>query len=142
MEENLKTPEEILRLQPVDIRTYSPLTLAYIGDGAYDLAVRTVLVNQGNCKPHKLHIHCSQLVKAAAQAKALEGIRDSLTEEEAAVCKRGFNAKPGTMAKHATILDYKKATGFEALIGYLYLTGQTERMLTLIRQSLDILGEP
>ena len=142
MEEDLKSPEEILRLQPVDIRTYSPLTLAYIGDGVYDLAVRTVLVNQGNCKPHKLHIRCSQLVKASAQAKALEGIYESLTAQEAAVYKRGFNAKPGTMAKHATILDYKKATGFEALMGYLYLTGQTGRMLTLIRRSLDILEGP
>ena len=131
----------LLRLSSVDIRAYSPLTLAYIGDGVYDLAVRTVLVNRGNCKPHKLHLHCSRLVRASAQAKVLELFEKEgvLTEDEQAVCRRGRNAKPATMAKNATEADYKKATGFEALIGYLYLTGQIQRMLTLIRRSLDFL---
>lgn len=141
MEEGLSQLYHILRLSPVDIRTYSPLTLAYIGDAVFDLAVRTVLVNQGNCKPHKLHLHCSRLVRASAQAKVLELFEKEgiLTEDEQAVCRRGCNAKPATMAKNATAEDYKKATGFEALIGYLYLTGQIGRMLTLIRRSLDIL---
>ena len=141
MEESLNTFCEILRLTPVDIRTYSPLTLAYIGDAAYDLAIRTVLVNQGNSKPHKIHLHCSRLVRASAQAKVLDLFEkdEVLTEDEQTVCRRGHNAKPATMAKNATAEDYKKATGYEALIGYLYLTGQIERMLTLIRRSLDIL---
>lgn len=131
----------ILRLRAVDIRTYSPLTLAYIGDAVYDLAVRTVLVSQGNCKPRRLHLQCSRLVRASAQARVLELFETDgiLTEDERTVCRRGRNAKPATMAKNATAEDYKEATGFEALIGYLYLTGQTERMLTLIRRGLDIL---
>lgn len=138
---SLEKVSGILRLSPVDIRTYSPLTLAYIGDAVFDLAVRTVLVNRGNCKPHKLHLHCSRLVRASAQAKVLELFEKEgiLTENEYTVCRRGCNAKPATMAKNATAEDYKKATGFEALIGYLYLTGQIERMMTLIRRSLDIL---
>lgn len=141
MEEGLKQLYDILRLSPVDIRTYSPLTMAYIGDGVYDLAVRTVLVNRGNCKPHKVHLHCSRLVRASSQARVLELFEKDgiLTEEESAVCRRGCNAKPATMAKNATAEDYKKATGFETLVGYLYLTGQIERMLILIRRSLDIL---
>lgn len=140
-EEYIEKISGLLRLSAVDIRTYSPLTLAYIGDGVYDLAVRTVLVNQGNCRPHKIHLRCSRLVRASAQAKVLELFEKDgiLTEKEQAVCRRGCNAKPATMAKNATADDYKKATGFEALIGHLYLTGQIERMLTLIRRSLDIL---
>lgn len=137
--QSLQKAAGLLRLEPVDIRTYSPLTLAYIGDAVYDLAVRTVLVTQGNIKPHKLHLHCSQLVKAGAQAKVIDGLYEQLTEEEAKVYRRGCNAKPATMAKNATAADYKKATGFEALIGYLYLTGQAVRMLSLIRLSLDLL---
>lgn len=142
MEEGLKRYiSGLLRLSEVDIRTYSPLTLAYIGDAVYDLAVRTVLVNQGNCKPHKIHLRCSRLVRASAQARVLERFEKDgvLTEEEYTVCRRGRNAKPATMAKNATAEDYKKATGFEALMGYLYLTGQMERLLALIRQGLDIL---
>lgn len=141
MEESVKA---ILRLPQVDIRTYSPLTLAYIGDAVYDLAVRTVLVSRGNCKPHKLHLQCSRLVKAAAQARVLDAFRadGKLSDAEETVCRRGCNAKPSTMAKNATVEDYRKATGLEALIGYLYLTGEEERMLSLIRAGLDLLEQP
>lgn len=123
-------------LKEVDIRTYSPLTLAYIGDAVYDLIFRTVVVERGNTAPNKLHQRTVQYVKAPAQALLIEAVMDELTEEELAVYKRGKNAKPHTMAKNATMAEYKKATGLEALIGFLYLTDQMERALELIRVGL------
>ena len=140
MEKNVKDLFEILREQfggePVDIRTYSPLTLAYIGDAIYDLIIRTLMVQHGNCQPNKLHKRTSALVKASAQSEIIDRIMEKLTEEEMAVYKRGRNAKSYTMAKNATMKDYRKATGFEALMGYLYLKNEMERMITLIKQGL------
>ena len=133
--------EEIKRqfaLTEQDIRTYSPLTLAYIGDGVYEVVVRTVAVEQANRPTHELHKWCTTYVKAPAQAQMLLGLQDMLTQEEADVVRRGRNAKPYTTAKNASRADYHKATGFEALLGYLYLTGQTERMLELIRRGMRI----
>lgn len=123
-------------LQEVDIRTYSPLTLAYIGDAVYDLVFRTAVVQRGNTSAHKLHNKTIQYVKAPAQALLVEAIMEELTSKELAVYKRGRNAKPYTMAKNATIGEYKKATGLEALVGYLYLTNQMERALQLIQIGL------
>lgn len=130
---------ELLGLKPIDIRTYSPLTMAYIGDAVYELAVRTVLVNRGNCKPNKLHRRSSSLVKASAQAEALQALRKELTAEELDIVRRGRNAKPASIAKNATARDYHQATAFETLIGYFYLTGRLERMFRLVRRSLEIL---
>ena len=124
-------------LKEVDIRTYSPLALAYIGDAVYDLIFRTAVVQKGNTSAHKLHIQTSQFVKASAQAELAEAIMEELSKEELAVYKRGKNAKPYTMAKNATMGDYKRATGLEALMGYLYLTDQMERALYLIEAGLD-----
>ena len=123
-------------LKEVDIRTYSPLTLAYIGDAVYDLIFRTDVVLQGNTSANKLHNKTVQYVKAPAQARLIESIMEDLSEEELAVYKRGRNAKPYTMAKNATMSEYKKATGLEALIGYLYLTNQMDRALQLIQKGL------
>lgn len=120
-----------------DIRTYSPLTLAYIGDSIFDLVIRTMLVEKGNAPVNSLHRRASSLVKAEAQREALHRIEPVLTEEEQGVYRRGRNAKSYTSAKNASITDYRIATGFEALMGYLYLTGQTERMLELIRLGLE-----
>ncbi len=124
-------------LKPVDIRTYSPLTLAYIGDGVYELIIRTVLVEQGNLQPAKLHKKSSGLVKAAAQAAMIHGLEAQLTEEELSAYKRGRNAKAYHTAKNASVADYRTATGFEALMGWLYLTGRYERMVSLIRAGLE-----
>lgn len=124
-------------LEDKDIRTYSPLTLAYIGDAIYDLVIRTILVKQGNCQTNKLHARASALVNAAAQAEMAGKILPMLTEEELSVYRRGKNAKPATMAKNATVSDYHKATGYEALLGYLYLRENTERMMELIKTGLD-----
>ena len=120
-----------------DIRTYSPLTLAYIGDGVYELVIRTVIVERANRSANELHKLTTHYVQAQAQARMSQLLKEELTEEEADVLKRGRNAKPYTMAKNASRADYHKATGFEALIGYLYLTGQTERMLDLIRRGME-----
>lgn len=123
-------------LKEVDIRTYSPLTLAYIGDAVYDLIFRTAVVLQGNTSANKLHNKTVQYVKAPAQALLIEAIMEELLPEELSVYKRGRNAKPYTMAKNATIGEYKKATGLEALVGYLYLTDQIDRALQLIQIGL------
>ena len=132
MEESLKYLKEQFHLGNTDIRTYSPLTLAYIGDAAYELVVRTFLVDQGNSRPDKLHRKASSMVKAAAQAAMAEALKDSLTEEELSVYRRGRNAKSPTMAKNASMSDYRKATGFEALMGYLYLKGEQKRLIDLV----------
>lgn len=133
MEASLKKFKELFELEDTDIRTYSPLTLAYIGDAIYELVIRTILVEKGNTQVNKLHQRASKLVKASAQSAIIEKLKLYLTEEEMGVFKRGRNAKSFTMAKNASMSDYRRATGFEALIGYLYLTEQWDRMLELIK---------
>ena len=133
MEKGLEFLKETFDLQTQDMKTYSPLTLAYIGDAIYELVVRTVLVERGNTQVKKLHQRASRLVKASAQSAMIETLKPYLTEEEMSVFKRGRNAKATTMAKNATMSDYRRATGFEALMGYLYLTEQWERMLELMK---------
>lgn len=132
--------KEQFEVKDVDIRTYSPLTLAYIGDGVFDLVIRSVVVGKGNTKPNRLHQRTSQIVKAHTQAEMIQYLEPQLTEEEADIYRRGRNAKSATMAKNATMADYRKATGLEALVGYLYLTDQFERLVTLIKTAADGLG--
>lgn len=127
---------EVFSLTEQDIKTYSPLTLAYIGDAVYEIIVRTVLVEMGNAPVNILHKHASRLVKAEAQKNAYYRIKERLTEEEMSVFRRGRNAKSYTSAKNAAIGDYRAATGFEALFGYWYLTGQTERMLLMAKAGM------
>ena len=133
---------ETFDLEPVDLKTYSPLTLAYIGDAAYELVIRSLVVEQGNAPVNKLHKRSSRLVKAQAQAEAAVKLLDVCTEEELAVYKRGRNARSHTMAKNAEMTDYRMATGFEAVMGYLHLKQDYERMVTLIHLGIgDKLGE-
>lgn len=132
---------EKLKLKNIDIRTYSPLSLAYIGDGVYELIIRTIIVNHGNCQVNKMHQKSSSLVKASAQAELIHLIMEELTAEELSVYKRGRNAKSATSAKNATITDYRTATGMEALIGYLYLTENTKRLIDLVELGLERMGE-
>ena len=136
METGLKNLKEVFGLKDMDLRTYSPLTLAYIGDGVYELIVRTGLVKRGNCPVNRLHKQASSLVKAASQSAMMEVLEPMLTEEEAGVYRRGRNAHSPTMAKHATMSDYRRATGFEALIGYLYLKEDFTRMTELVHAGL------
>ena len=141
METNLIELKELFHLEDQDLRSYSPLTLAYIGDGVYELIIRTILVKKGNCPVNRLHKKASSLVKAGAQSAIMEVIEEELTPEELSVYRRGRNAHSPTMAKHATMADYRRATGFEALMGYLYLKEDYTRMLTLVRMGIgeDIL---
>lgn len=139
MEEGLSLSNrirELFALKEVDMKSYSPLTLAYIGDAAYELVIRTMVVEKGNRQANQLHKLTTSYVKAQAQAAMIEALEPDLTEEELAVYKRGRNAKSYTSAKNASILDYRKATGLEALIGYLYLAGREERVLFLIREGI------
>jgi ribonuclease-3 family protein len=128
---------EQFNVADVDIRMYSPLTLAYIGDGVFDLVIRSVVVGKGNTRANQLHQRTSSIVKAHTQAQMIMYLEDQLTEEEAAVYHRGRNAKSPTMAKNATMSDYRKATGLEALVGYLYLTDRFERLVELIKAAVD-----
>lgn len=132
--------EQSFALKEVDIRTYSPLTLAYIGDSIFDLIIRTVVVERGNEPANQLHHKTVKYVKAKTQAEMIEVLLPELSEEELAVYKRGRNAKSYTSAKNATIGDYRKATGLEALMGYLYLQNRTERILELIQSGLHKLN--
>ena len=136
METGLSELKELFELKDRDLRTYSPLTLAYIGDGVYELVIRTILVKKGNCPVNQLHKKASSLVKAGAQSKMMELLEPDLTEEELAVYKRGRNAHSPTMAKHATMADYRRATGFEALMGYLYLKEDYSRIVELVRKGI------
>lgn len=143
MEESVTILEAIKRdfsCGEIDIRTYSPLALAYIGDAIYDLVIRTIVVERGNTSANKLHKKTVNYVNARIQAQMIEALMDELTEGEAAVYKRGRNAKSYTTAKNASVIEYRKATGFEALCGYLYLTGKQERMLTLIKKAVELVG--
>ena len=141
MEESITILEAIKRdfaCGVIVIRTYSPLTLAYIGDAVFDLVIRTVVVERGNTSANKLHQKTVTYVNARVQARMIEALMDELTEEEQMIYKRGRNAKSYTTAKNATVIEYRKATGFEALCGYLYLTGKQERMLSLIKKAISL----
>ncbi len=143
MEKSLELLEQIKAVfacKDKDVRAYSPLTLAYIGDAVYDLIIRTVVVERANRAANELHKRTVKYVQAGTQAVMIEGLMEELTEEELAVYKRGKNAKAYTSAKNATIQDYRKATGFEALMGFLYLTGQTGRLLYLVKQGIEKAG--
>lgn len=131
--------QEIFQMKEVDPGTYSPLTLAYIGDSIYDLVIKSLVVNEGNKQVQKLHKATSTLVQASAQSKMMRRMQEHLTEEEHAVFKRGRNAKSVSPAKNQSITDYRRATGFEALMGYLYLKKEWERMLDLIKIGLESL---
>lgn len=129
--------KEQFGIENVDIRTYSPLTLAYIGDGIFDLVIRSLIVGKGNTKASQLHYQTSHIVKAETQAKIIEALEGDLTEEEADIYRRGRNAKSPTTAKNASKIDYRKATGFEALMGYLYLKDEFQRVVELTKLGLE-----
>ncbi|MEE1516986.1 MAG: ribonuclease III domain-containing protein [Lachnospiraceae bacterium] len=133
-----KLKENELSVEKQDICSYSPLTLAYIGDGIYELVVRSMIVTDANAPVNKLHKRSSELVKAETQAKMAFYLRDNdiLEEEEMRVLKRGRNAQSYTKAKNASVSDYRWATGLEALIGYLYLLDKSDRMLEIISMGL------
>ena len=133
MEESVEYLKQLFDLPEVKVKQYSTLTLAYIGDAAYELVVRTVLVSRANTQVNKLHHAASNLVKAETQSRMIDVLEPHFTPEEEHIYKRGRNAKSYTSAKNASITDYRRATGFEAVMGYLYLKGEFTRMLDLIK---------
>ena len=133
--------KQVFEIPSVDIKSYSPLTLAYIGDGIYDLIIRTIVVGHGNKQVNKLHKETSRYVQASAQSKMMRKMQEYLTDEERSVYKRGRNAKSVSPAKNQTLNDYRRATGFEALLGYLYLKKEWKRMVDLVKIGLDNLIE-
>ena len=130
---------ELFQMEEVDIKEYSPLTLAYIGDSIYDLIIKSLMVNHGNKQVNKLHKDTSSLVQASTQSLMMRTMQEHLTEEEHAIYKRGRNAKSVSPAKNQSITDYRRATGFEALLGYLYLKKDWKRLLDLVKIGLDSL---
>ena len=133
--------QEIFNMEEVDVHSYSPLTLAYIGDCVYDLIIKSLVIGNGNKQVNKMHKETSSLVQAATQSLMMRKLQDLLTDEERAVYKRGRNAKSVSPAKNQSVTDYRRATGFEALMGYLYLKKEYKRMLELVKIGLDSLNE-
>jgi ribonuclease III family protein len=115
----------------------NPLVLAYIGDAIYEVFIRQYVISQPNHRPNYLHRQSTQYVSAKAQARALKRWLPELTEEELDMVKRGRNAKSGTTAKNADVLEYRHSTAFECLIGFLYYTQQWERLQYLLMLSLE-----
>lgn len=143
MEESLtqnltESIKNVLGLKEISPAQLSPLVLAYIGDSIFDLVIKTYLLDtKGNMQVNKLNRFASNIVKAQSQSEMIGIIEPLLSPAEEAVYKRGRNAKSYTSAKNASISDYRRATGFEALMGYLYLEGEYERMIQLIKAGLD-----
>ena len=120
-----------------DAKMLSPLVWAYVGDSVYEMFIRTNLINNSNAKPHKLHIESIKFVKAKAQAETLKKISENLTGEEKDIVRRGRNTENHHVAKNANVADYSQATAFEALLGYLYLTKQDERLAQILNMCID-----
>lgn len=133
--------EESVKTEQVNAYQYSPLALAYMGDSILDLLVKKYFVTHSNMQPHKYHVEVSKIVKAVNQADYIDQIMEELSEDELDVYKRGRNTNTHSKAKNATMGQYRKATGLEALYGYLYLKGDMDRLQYfvdgMIRQYLD-----
>ena len=138
MEEILDYLLKPFNIERKEAKEFSPLVLAYIGDAVYELMIRSILVSRGNRPVNKLNKDATSLVKAGAQSEIVKLISDKLSEEEYTVFKRGRNSSPHTMAKNASMTDYKYATGFEALIGFLYLDNRCNRALELVKLGIDL----
>lgn len=120
------------------VKLMPPLVWAYVGDAVYELYIRTNLVNNTKLNPHKLHVEAIKYVKAQAQAKILEKITEILTEEEKDIVRRGRNAQNHHLPKNANLDEYSHATAFEAMIGYLYLTKQDERLGEILEKTFGM----
>ena len=131
--------ETLFSLPHNDPAQYSPLTLAYIGDAIFDVIIRSILVSRGNTQVNNLHKRACAIVKAQTQADFADVLMDTFTEDEMNIYRRGRNSKPHTKAKNASTMEYLEATGFEAVIGYLYLTGNMDRICELINKGADML---
>lgn len=124
-----------------EARMLNSLQLALIGDGVFEIFIRNYILTQNTAlSANKIHVRAIGYVKAKSQARIMHEIEKFLSEEEAAVYKRGRNAKSSTVPKNADVRDYRMATGFESLVGYLYLTGNKERLEFIFNKSIEIIG--
>ncbi|GAA0823227.1 Mini-ribonuclease 3 [Clostridium tertium] len=122
-----------------EARRLNPLQLALIGDGVYEIYIRNfILSNNTELSAHKMHVKAIGYVKAKSQSAIMYNIEDTLTEDELYIYKRGRNTKSATVPKNADVIDYRNATGFEALLGYLYLIGNKERLYNILEKSTEI----
>lgn len=138
MEEFFSALQGKVNFSDIEILQLSPLVLAYIGDSVFDVYIRTLLIKkEGNVSVHKLHKQSVEYVKAKAQSDIIHRITDSLSQDELDIVKRGRNAKSGTIPKNADPIEYKYATGFEALIGYLYLKKDFNRLTDILNLSAN-----
>lgn len=127
---------EVLTRQ--EAKNLNPLQLALIGDGVYELFIRNyILLNNKELNAHKIHVKAIGYVKAKAQSDIIKSLEDELTEEELYIYKRGRNTKSATVPKNANVRDYRMATGFEALVGYLYLTDEKERLSFILNKAVE-----
>lgn len=120
-----------------EINNMAPLVLAYVGDAVYEVFIRTLLVSEGNIPVHKLHKRSIEYVKAKAQSDIIHRIMEKLNPDEHDVVRRGRNAKSGTIPKNADVTEYKYATGFESLIGYLYLRKDYDRLMEVLKMAIS-----
>lgn len=122
-----------------DARLLNPLQLALIGDAVYELFIRNyILANNIELTAHKIHVKAIGYVKAKSQSAIMHSLEEELTEDESYIFKRGRNTKSATVPKNADVRDYRMATGFEALVGYLHLTGNYERLNYIMNKAVSI----
>lgn len=140
MENSKNLLEEIHKCFPhdeKDIRSYSALKLAYLGDAVFEIIIRTLIIERTGGPVKNLHKKTSALVNAKAQAELVSAMQEHLTKDELSVFRHGRNAKTSSVAKHADIHDYRLATGLEALFGYLYMTGRSARAVELLKLAVN-----
>lgn len=125
----------------IDLGTISMQTLAFIGDSVYNVYIRTYLASVSNVQTGKLHVKSIKYVSARGQAKTIDKLMDSLSEEEINIYKRGRNTNIHTVSKNVDVVEYKKSTGFEALIGYLYIAKNTKRLEEIVKFSIDYINK-
>ncbi|WP_432362217.1 Mini-ribonuclease 3 [Sporosarcina sp. UB5] len=135
---------EVYTLRDMDVKQLNALALAYMGDAVYEQAVREHLLRSGRVKPNVLHKEATRFVSAKAQASAVKMMQDTgfLTEEEEAVLRRGRNAKSGSIPKNTDVVTYNHSSGFEAVLGYLYLLGRNERVGEIIDKTMRFIENP
>ena len=122
-----------------EARQLNPLQLALIGDAVFEVYIRNyILSNNTQLSAHKIHVKAISYVKAKSQSNIMHVIEEELTEDELYIYRRGRNTKSATVPKNANVIDYRNATGFEALLGYLYLTGNKERLFNILEKSTEI----
>lgn len=133
MKDTLDYSSELIKLSEIEIKMLNPLVWAYVGDSVYEMYVRSFIISDTKPSSAELHKKSIKFVKASAQSAHLELIIGSLTEEEKDIVRRGRNSKANHLPKNADVIDYRRATAFEALIGYLYLMKRHDRLFEIIK---------